>query len=86
MQNGGLPEAGDAVLTLPPDQLADPATYAAAITLSGGGAPGTDLSATYARRDLAARGFERQRAAAAASDFARCETSTPRPYASSDRT
>ncbi|WP_420823807.1 cupin domain-containing protein, partial [Streptomyces torulosus] len=30
MQNSGLPEAGDAVLTLPPRYLADPETYAAA--------------------------------------------------------
>uniref|UniRef100_UPI003BAE2771 cupin domain-containing protein n=1 Tax=Streptomyces scabiei TaxID=1930 RepID=UPI003BAE2771 len=30
MQNSGLPEAGDAVLTLPPAYLTDPETYAAA--------------------------------------------------------
>ncbi|MEU4679300.1 cupin domain-containing protein [Micromonospora sp. NPDC023737] len=64
MQNSGLPEAGDAVLTLPPEHLTDPATYAAATALPGGGAPGTDLTAAYARRDLAVRGFERLRAAA----------------------
>ncbi|MFD0787378.1 cupin domain-containing protein, partial [Micromonospora azadirachtae] len=38
MQNSGLPEAGDAVLTLPPEHLTDPATYAAATALPGGGA------------------------------------------------
>jgi mannose-6-phosphate isomerase-like protein (cupin superfamily) len=33
MQNAGLPEAGDCVLTFPPDVLADPARYAAAASL-----------------------------------------------------
>jgi mannose-6-phosphate isomerase-like protein (cupin superfamily) len=68
MQNSGLPEAGDAVLTLPPELLADPATYAAAVALPGGGAPGGDPTGAYARRDLAVRGFERLRAAAAGGD------------------
>ncbi|GAB3933934.1 hypothetical protein GCM10027614_06000 [Micromonospora vulcania] len=36
MQNSGLPEAGDAVLTFPPDVLADPAAYAAAAALPDG--------------------------------------------------
>ncbi|NEE21524.1 cupin domain-containing protein, partial [Streptomyces sp. SID7499] len=35
MQNSGLPEAGDAVLTLPPRCLADPDVYRAAATLPG---------------------------------------------------
>jgi hypothetical protein len=61
MQNSGLPEAGDAVLTLPPELLADPRSYAAAVALPLGGAPGTDLTATYARRDLAVEGFGRLR-------------------------
>lgn len=34
MQNAGLPEAGDCVLTFPPGVLADPARYQAAATLS----------------------------------------------------
>ena len=34
MQNAGLPEAGDCVLTFPPDVLADPVRYEAAATLS----------------------------------------------------
>ncbi len=51
MQNSGLPEAGDAVLTFPPDVLADPARYAAA----AGSAP-------RERRDLAVEGFLRLRA------------------------
>jgi mannose-6-phosphate isomerase-like protein (cupin superfamily) len=52
MQNSGLPEAGDAVLTFPPDVLADPGTYRCAATL-----PGDDLAAAYRRRDLAVTGF-----------------------------
>lgn len=69
MQNSGLPEAGDAVLTLPPETLADPAAYAAAVALPGGGAPGGDLGAAYARRDAAVHGFERLRASAVTGDF-----------------
>jgi mannose-6-phosphate isomerase-like protein (cupin superfamily) len=37
MQNAGLPEAGDAVLTFPPDILADPAAYARAAALPSDG-------------------------------------------------
>jgi mannose-6-phosphate isomerase-like protein (cupin superfamily) len=57
MQNSGLPEAGDAVLTFPPEVLADPEAYAAAAGLPGGGAPGGDVTAAYRRRDLAVEGF-----------------------------
>ncbi|MEV0566030.1 cupin domain-containing protein [Dactylosporangium sp. NPDC050588] len=57
MQNSGLPEAGDAVLTFPPDVLADPDAYAEAARLPEGGVPGTDLSAAFRRRDLAVTGF-----------------------------
>ncbi|RZT78800.1 hypothetical protein EV382_1993 [Micromonospora violae] len=58
MQNSGLPEAGDAVLTFPPEVLADPAAYAAAAALPDGGAPGADVHAAYRRRDLAVTGFQ----------------------------
>src|SRR5689334_14103270 len=34
MQNAGLPEHGDAVLTFPPEVLADPAAYASAASLT----------------------------------------------------
>ncbi|WP_260195917.1 cupin domain-containing protein [Actinophytocola gossypii] len=61
MGNSGLPEAGDAVLTFPPDVLADPDRYAEAAALPGGGAPGTDVRSAYARRDLAIEGFTRLR-------------------------
>jgi len=41
MQNAGLPEHGDAVLTFPPEVLADPAAYARAASLdSGASSPG----------------------------------------------
>jgi len=40
MQNAGLPEHGDAVLTFPPEILADPDAYARAASLDGGGAGG----------------------------------------------
>ncbi|MET8361527.1 cupin [Micromonospora sp. NPDC005171] len=62
MQNSGLPEAGDAVLTFPPEVLADPAAYAAAAALPDGGAPGADVHAAYRRRDLAVSGFQTLRA------------------------
>lgn len=64
MQNSGLPEAGDAVLTFPPEILADPAAYAAAATLEPSG-----VESAYARRELAVTGFERLRDAALAGDF-----------------
>jgi mannose-6-phosphate isomerase-like protein (cupin superfamily) len=64
MQNDGLPEAGDAVFTFPPEVLADPEAYARAAAT---GAPGTVYaaaeSAAVARRDLAVRGFADLRAA-----------------------
>ena len=57
MSNSGLPEAGDAVLTFPPEILADPERYAQAAALPNGGAPGTDVTTAYRRRDLAVEGF-----------------------------
>ncbi|WP_433614836.1 cupin domain-containing protein [Dactylosporangium sp. CA-139114] len=58
MQNSGLPEAGDAVLTFPAHILGDPDEYRAAATLPGG----ADLSPAYRRRDLAVTGFLAMRA------------------------
>jgi len=75
MSNAGLPEAGDAVFTFPPEVLADPEAYRAAATLpepsAAGGADGADTSdedpvvATAARnrRDLALQGFREFRRA-----------------------
>lgn len=56
MQNAGLPEAGDAVLTFPADVLDDPAAYARAATLPAG-TEDERAAAARARRDLAVRGY-----------------------------
>lgn len=54
MSNSGLPEAGDAVLTYPPDHLRDRASYDAVTTLAG-----PDLTTdAMRRRDLALQGFQ----------------------------
>jgi mannose-6-phosphate isomerase-like protein (cupin superfamily) len=59
MQNAGLPEAGDAVLTYPADTLADPEAYAA--VTGAPAAPGLEeeerASAARRRRDLAVEGY-----------------------------
>jgi mannose-6-phosphate isomerase-like protein (cupin superfamily) len=61
MQNAGLPEHGDAVLTFPPEILADPAAYARAATLPSaeprgngpaGGARGDGRGAEAGRSDV----------------------------------
>lgn len=57
MQNGGLPEAGDAVLTLPPPYLADPRAYAAATEIPAGVPPEEQARVARARRDLALEGY-----------------------------
>ncbi|MFE5672214.1 cupin domain-containing protein [Agromyces sp. NPDC056523] len=57
MQNAGLPEAGDAVMTFPDDVLADPGRYADAAALPGPEASdAARLAASVARRDLAVAG------------------------------
>ncbi len=50
MQNSGLPEAGDAVFTFPPEVLADADAYARAATAS-------DEASARRRKDLAIEGF-----------------------------
>jgi hypothetical protein len=55
MQNAGLPEAGDSVLTLPPDYLGDPDTYQAAATVEQTSPLAED--AARHRRQLAVQGF-----------------------------
>ncbi len=50
MQNGGLPERGDFILTLPPDVLQDEDAYHRCSRV-------TDLTTALARRDLAVQGF-----------------------------
>jgi mannose-6-phosphate isomerase-like protein (cupin superfamily) len=67
MQNSGLPEAGDAVFTFPPEVLADPEAYAAAATLPSG--TGVDAEkAARRRRDLAVEGYLALREALTAGD------------------
>ncbi|MEV2250624.1 cupin [Streptomyces sp. NPDC050147] len=56
MQNSGLPEAGDAVFTFPPDVLADPERYAAAARLPAKSGPDAEAAARK-RRDLAVEGY-----------------------------
>ncbi|MGW8888425.1 cupin domain-containing protein [Streptomyces sp. NPDC055749] len=68
MQNSGLPEAGDAVLTLPPRFLADPAVYREATALPADGTEAELEKAARARRDLAVEGFLALRAATDAGD------------------
>ncbi|MER6068342.1 cupin domain-containing protein [Streptomyces sp. NPDC001852] len=63
MQNSGLPEAGDAVLTLPPRYLADPAAYAAATTIPADAPEAERERVARARRDLALEGYQALRAA-----------------------
>lgn len=57
MQNTGLPEAGDAVLTFPADVLDDPEAYRRAATLPASGSESERAAAARARRDLALRGY-----------------------------
>lgn len=57
MGNAGLPEAGDAVMTFPPDVLADPDRYRAAATLPHRATEAERAADARTRRDLAVRGF-----------------------------
>jgi mannose-6-phosphate isomerase-like protein (cupin superfamily) len=63
MQNGGLPEAGDAVLTLPPAYLSDRRTYAAATVIPADASEGEKERIARARRDLALEGYRALREA-----------------------
>jgi mannose-6-phosphate isomerase-like protein (cupin superfamily) len=58
MQNNGLPEAGDFVLTMPAAILRDPDAYFEAASLSAHGEVfAGSVEAAYRRRDLAVEGF-----------------------------
>jgi mannose-6-phosphate isomerase-like protein (cupin superfamily) len=57
MQNAGLPEAGDAVMTFPPEVLGDAERYRAAATLPSDVDDVEMRMATEYRRDLAVAGF-----------------------------
>nr|WP_093771830.1 cupin domain-containing protein [Streptomyces sp. yr375] len=63
MQNSGLPEAGDAVLTLPPEYLTDPETYAAATAIPADAPEAEQARIARARRDLALTGYRALREA-----------------------
>ncbi len=78
MQNAGLPEAGDFVLTFPPAVLAEERAYFDAASLAPSGAVYTSSGqAARRRRDLAVDGFSvlrrafEQRGAAALEEFYR---------------
>ncbi|MET8246822.1 cupin [Streptomyces sp. NPDC005202] len=70
MQNSGLPEAGDAVFTLPPEYLTDPETYAAATTIPADAPEEERKRIAHARRDLALEGYRALRDAAGAEALA----------------
>ncbi|WP_158852478.1 cupin domain-containing protein [Saccharothrix deserti] len=57
MDNAGLPEAGDAVMTFPPDVVADPDRYRAAATLPHRATEAERAADARRRRDLAVEGF-----------------------------
>lgn len=63
MQNSGLPEAGDAVLTLPPRYLSGVDAYRTAVSVAG-------PDDARARRDLAIEGFNELRGRYSAGDTA----------------
>jgi hypothetical protein len=68
MDNAGLPEAGDAVMTFPPDVVADPDRYRAAATLPPRPTEAERAVDARKRRDLAVEGFTRIRDAIRAGD------------------
>lgn len=66
MQNAGLPENGDAVMTFPPQYLTDADSYSQAASLPSRDADGGDPAAEAAvrrRRDLALEGYLELKAA-----------------------
>ncbi|GAA1285153.1 cupin domain-containing protein [Pseudonocardia aurantiaca] len=71
MQNSGLPESGDAVMTLPPEHLTDREAYQRAISLAGPDGPSPERA--RARRDLAIEGFAELRKHSEAGDGAALE-------------
>jgi hypothetical protein len=60
MQNGGLPEAGDSVLTFPPEYLAEDSAYRAIASPAPPGAMAPE-EAAHRRQQLAVQGFLRLR-------------------------
>ncbi|RII20552.1 Cupin domain protein [Streptomyces sp. YIM 130001] len=86
MQNSGLPEAGDAVLTFPPSLLVDQATYGDALRIPAGVPEERQVEVARARRDVATRRFLELRAATEAGDpeplaeFQRAAAELVRPH------
>ncbi|MFI7610555.1 cupin domain-containing protein [Nonomuraea terrae] len=68
MSNAGLPEAGDAVMTFPPEIVADPERYAEAAALPDG-PPEVVEAAVVRRRELAVEGFLRLSGSTARGDL-----------------
>ncbi|TMR21324.1 cupin domain-containing protein [Nonomuraea turkmeniaca] len=89
MQNAGLPEAGDAVLTFPADVLRDRDAYLAAAALPAQGSEDERATAARARRDLAITGFRQlvedveERGGQALADFHRLAAAIVRPRVAS---
>nr|WP_206328101.1 cupin [Streptomyces sp. S3(2020)] len=80
MQNSGLPEAGDAVLTLPPEYLTDPETYAAATAIPADAPEAERERIARARRDLAVTGYRALRQTPEGlADFHRAAAALVRP-------
>lgn len=69
MQNGGLPEAGDAVLTFEADIVADPERYARTAALAARPPSDSLAEAARSRRDAAMAGYQRLKDAALSGDF-----------------
>lgn len=69
MQNDGLPEAGDAVMTFPAAHLVDSATYRASAILATRDSEEHRARDAASRRDLAVEGFLTIRDAVLAGDF-----------------
>lgn len=66
MQNGGLPEVGDAVMTFAPDILASPERYARAASLVEAPPSGSPEDTARTRRDAAMAGYQLLKEAALA--------------------
>ncbi|MDQ0676953.1 mannose-6-phosphate isomerase-like protein (cupin superfamily) [Arthrobacter pascens] len=69
MQNGGLPEAGDAVLTFEADIVADPERYSRTAALAARPSSDSLAEAARTRRDAAMAGYQRLKDAALSGDF-----------------
>jgi hypothetical protein len=69
MQNAGLPEHGDAVLTFPPAVLADPAAYTSAASLTSGDVASGAIRGSADHEDEPLASAARQRASLAVQGY-----------------